>query len=609
VGVERNVGTMSIDALKDILQRHWGFKDFLPLQDEAAQSVLEGRDSVVVLPTGGGKSLCFQAPSMVMEGLAVVVSPLISLMKDQVDSLKESGVTAGCVNSSMSAAERRAVHELIIARKLKLLYVAPERLLADRFIDYLKRARVSFFAVDEAHCISSWGHDFRPEYRGLSALKKEFPKTAVHAYTATATEQVRADIAAQLKLSDPVFHVGSFDRPNLMYRMVRRTDEIGQVCEVLERHRNESGIIYCIRRKDVDFLAERLVEKGYSVRPYHAGLPDEERKRNQEAFINEDAEIIVATIAFGMGIDKSNVRFVIHAAMPKSLEHYQQESGRAGRDGLEAECVLLFSYEDYRMWEYIIEKSETVAREASIKKLGEIHAFCEGAECRHKAISRYFGQELERANCAACDICLKFLKEVDDPLILAQKILSCVIRLKENFGAHYTAQVLRGSRDKKILNRRHDELSTYGLLSEFDIRTVRGWIEQLISQGCLQRSGEYKTLSLTDEGRQVIRGRETPHLLEPVKKKERKRIRSGFDLDSWEGVDRDLFERLRELRLKISKDKGVPPYVVFSDASLRDIARRKPVTREGFLTVHGVGQTKSAQYGEAFMGIVREVCG
>lgn len=597
-------GVKVIDRIEEILKRYWGYESFLPLQREAMACGLRGRDSLVVLPTGGGKSLCYQVPAVRLEGMAIVVSPLISLMKDQVDALVDSGVAADYLNSSQAASEQDDVVARVRNGEVKVLYVSPERLMMEGFLRFVGQQNVSFVAVDEAHCVSMWGHDFRPEYRQLGRLKQILPGIAIHAYTATATGHVRDDIVKQLRLSDPKILVGSFDRPNLIYSVERRIDLVRQVCDVLDRHKNESSIVYCIRRADVDNLAERLRSAGHRVAPYHAGLSDEERKRAQEAFIREDIDIIVATVAFGMGIDKSNVRTVIHAGMPKSLEHYQQESGRAGRDGLEAECVLLHGSGDYGIWKYIIEQSESAqARDIGLAKLGDMSAYASGVTCRHRALLRYFGQDLEVEGCKACDVCFGDLELADDALVGSQKILSCVYRLEERFGADYTAGVLTGSREQRILDSRHDELSTYGLLSGQAKRLVRDWIEQLVGQGYLEKRGEYNVLKITDRGWRAIRGEETPRLLKPAERREKRAVP-----DSWDGVDRGLFDALRVLRREVAREKHVPAYIIFSDAALRDMARRRPSTVEMFLDVSGVGQTKARQYGERFVVAIDHYC-
>jgi len=593
-------------SLRESLRKYWGFDSLLPLQAEAMGCVLEGRDSVVVLPTGGGKSLCFQAPATCLDGLAVVVSPLIALMKDQVDSLRNCGVPAAFANSTLSAGERRRVAEEIRAGRLRLLYLAPERLLTDGTLEFLKTARVSLVAIDEAHCISAWGHDFRPEYRGLGVLKEVFPHVGIHAYTATASDKVRQDIAEQLQLAGPEILVGSFDRPNLIYKVQRRADRLKQIRQVLDRHPRESGIIYCIARKDVDQTSAALAELGYRVLPYHAGMTDDDRRRNQEAFLEEEVDTIVATVAFGMGIDKSNVRYVIHAGMPKSLEHYQQESGRAGRDHLEAECCLFHSGQDYGIWKNIIQESEPAAREGALRSLSAMMDFCTGVQCRHRAIVEYFEQRLEKASCEACDVCLGQLDLVDDPLTVGQKILSCVLRLRERFGGDYTAKVLHGSQEQRILGQGHNQLSTWGLLADEGLRTVRDWIEQLVSQDFLEKVGEYNVLHVTPEGRRLLKGEVTPRLLRPAKPA--KAAKAQAVADSWEGVDRGLFDELRRLRHETAAAQNVPAYIVFGDASLRDMARRRPSTPEGFRNVRGVGEKKLADYGQAFVDRIVAYC-
>lgn len=599
-------GTMA--SLKHVLQKYWGYDSFRPLQAEAMRAILENRDSVVVLPTGGGKSICFQAPAVAMPGLAVVVSPLISLMKDQVDTLTECGIAAACVNSSMSNAERLKVANSVRSGELKLLYVAPERLCTEKMLDFLEGTTVSFFAIDEAHCISAWGHDFRPEYRMLQQLRSRFPAVGVHAYTATATEHVRSDIAEQLGLRNPEWLVGSFDRPNLVYRVVRKNDILKQVRSVIDAHPDEAGVIYCISRREVDELAGSLADAGYKARPYHAGLSDVDRTRHQDAFLKEETNIIVATVAFGMGIDKSNVRYVIHTGAPKSLEHYQQETGRAGRDGLEAECWLFWTSANFITWRRMQEELPDEARKTAYESLNGIERFCTGIVCRHKALVNHFNQTYESANCRACDVCLDQLELVADPLVTAQKILSCVVRLKESYGADYVAQVLVGSRDARILGNGHDELSTYGLLKDVRKEAVRDWIEQLGSQGFLQRIGEYNTLKVTDDGWKVLKSEATPRLLVPSRKAAKGESRSKVDAASWEGVDRQLFEVLRNLRRIVAEGHGVAPFIVFADTTLRDLARRRPTSLEAFRQAHGVGDKKTADYGAVFTDAIRGYC-
>jgi ATP-dependent DNA helicase RecQ len=566
-------------------------------------SVCAGRDSIVVLPTGGGKSLCFQAPALILPGLTLVVSPLLSLMKDQVDSLLENGIPAARIDSTLSQAEKVDVYNRLRARGLKLLYVSPERLMMEGFLNFLAAGGISSVAIDEAHCVSMWGHDFRPEYRQLRILREALPGVPIGAYTATATAHVRHDIEEQLNLDHPATFVGNFDRANLQYRVRRRTNPTKQISDVLERHRGESGIIYCIRRADVDAMTCELAKRGYRVGSYHAGLSDEERKKSQNAFIEEEIDLIVATVAFGMGIDKSNVRFVIHAGMPKSLEHYQQESGRAGRDGLEAECFLFYSGSDYLTWKRILEGSEPQAYDIAAAKLGQMYHYCSGVACRHKAILHYFGQDLAQENCRSCDICLGEIEGVPDALIVAQKILSSVIRQGERYGADYTSGVLVGSKEDRILLNHHDELSTYGILGKETKSAVRDWVEQLIEQECMERVGEYGVLRLTEKGRLVLKGKEQPLLLEAAKKKAPAKPPAAKD--SWEGVDRGLFEELRILRRRLAQERGMPAYIVFGDAALRDMARKRPTTPADFLRVSGVGEKKLEQYGEAMLAVIR----
>ena len=592
------------EQLRFHLQKWWGYGHFRQLQLESMQLVMERRDSLTVLPTGGGKSLCYQVPAMARDGLAIVVSPLISLMKDQVDSLTNNGVPAAFINSAQTADEKRQVARQIRRGDLKLLYISPERLLQPFTLDFLRGVQLSFVAIDEAHCISQWGHDFRPEYRQLSTLRQEFPGISVHGYTATATEQVRADIVSQMGLERAEVLVGSFDRPNLLYRVERRVDVIPQIRQILDRHKRESGIVYCISRKKVESISQALNKLGFRTLPYHAGLSDKERRLSQEAFIEEKVQIIVATVAFGMGIDKSNVRFVIHAEMPKSLEHYQQESGRAGRDGLHAECTMLYSSGDAETWKYLMhDVTDESVRTFAERSLRSMQRYCSSMHCRHQMLVEHFGQTLQQDRCGACDVCLQEMTETPDAMVVSQKILSCVIRLGEKFGAAYTAQVLRGSKVKRILENRHEQLSTWGLMKGVSETQVRHWIDQLISLGHLRQAGEYQCLQVTPTGRQVLRGELTPELL---------CIRTSETIeqadDSWAGVERGLFEELRALRTRLASQRGVPPYIIFSDATLRALARHRPVSAVTLQQVPGIGAKKLQELGNTVLEEIRRWC-
>jgi len=598
--------------LLDVISKHWGYDSFRPLQEEAMIASLEGRDSLVVMPTGGGKSLCYQVPALFKDHPTIVISPLISLMKDQVDGLIACGVQAAQINSSLSSFDHRATEHDLLEGDLKLLFVSPERLAMPSFRELLRRAGAKTFAIDEAHCISHWGHDFRPEYRQLKNLRDEFPDASIHAYTATATAQVRRDIAEQLALRDPLRLVGDFDRPNLTYRILPRREEWKQVVEVVDRHKNEAGIVYCTRRRDVDDLTAKLRKSGYDAVGYHAGMSQEERRAAQEAFASEKTDLVIATVAFGMGIDRSNVRFILHTGMPKSIEHYQQETGRAGRDGLEAECVLLYSGADVVLWKSMVERGnddgppdpEYVS--TAIKHLVDIDRYCSGTACRHRALVEYFGQRYERESCGACDICLGETEDVPDALTVAQKILSCVYRVGQSWGIGHVISVLRGEKTEKIRERSHDSLSTYALLKGCSRNEVRDWIWQLVGQGYLEQSnGEYPVLRLTPEARNVLRGDAEVRLRQPIApaKKERSR-RSMIPVESWQGVDRSLFDALRSWRRSEAQERNVPPYVIFNDRTLREIARVRPSTLVELRDVYGIGDAKLETFGRALLDVL-----
>ena len=598
-------------TLLEILEKYWGYSSFRPLQLEAMEAVMAGRDSLLVLPTGGGKSLCFQAPAIARDGLAIVVSPLISLMKDQVDTLVGNGVSAAYYNSGMSSEARAEVTRGIRDGRYRMLYVAPERLVGDGgegFLKLLESKPVSFIAVDEAHCISQWGHDFRTEYRQLARLRDRWPSVSMHAYTATATARVRRDIIDQLGLRDAAEMVGSFDRPNLVYRVLARATLKAQILDVLERHRGQAGIIYCTSRKEVDSLSQWLNDTGWRSRPYHAGLPDDQRSRNQDAFLNEEVDLVVATVAFGMGIDRSDVRFVIHSGAPQSLEHYQQESGRAGRDGLEAECVLIASGADFLKWRVMLEKNGEMS-DARRALLRDMERYAASVGCRHKRLVGYFGEQFTKDDCGACDYCLGELETIADAVTVARKVLSCVARVGQRFGAAHVGNVLRGSDSEQVRSRGHHQLSVFGLMKDATIDELRGYIDQLLAHGLLQQGGdEYPILQLTSDGLALLKdvGAQPDLSLARQKRPEKGRLpkRARVETEGWEGVDRDLFERLRAMRLQVARKRGVPPYVIFHDTTLREIARTKPGTVEALRHVKGVGDRKAADLGELILSII-----
>jgi ATP-dependent DNA helicase RecQ len=564
------------------------------------------------MPTGGGKSLCYQIPPLLSESTDVVISPLVALMKDQVDSLDSIGYPAAALYSGIDDAERSRIREKLLAGHLRLLFVAPERLLNSGLLDLLSRVDVRRFAIDEAHCISHWGHDFRPEYRQLSMLRERFPSASFHAFTATATPRVREDIASQLSLHNPEIVVGCFDRPNLVYRVIQRTDRIKQTLQILGRHPKEAAIVYCISRKETERLATHLAAEGILARPYHAGLEAQERHRTQEAFAQDRVDVVVATVAFGMGIDRSNVRLVLHTALPKSLEAYQQETGRAGRDGLAAECVLLYSSADVFSWESLVRKSAEESdlnvdeAEALIKsQLEHLHTmrrYAQTARCRHATLSEYFGQTYPNDSCGACDVCLGETENMADSTIVAQKILSCVARVEERFGVRHVAEVLRGAKTEGVSRHGHDQLSTFGLLDSLDQRTCENLVHQLLDQGFLSRSpGDRPVVMLNGASWTVLRGDRSVVLLEP---KVRSTKKSTIDNDDWQGVDRDLFEKLRQWRRNIAEIRGKPAWTILDDRALRLIAKDMPTSPAALLRIKGIGEKRLAEFGESLLDLV-----
>jgi len=603
------------DGFFSMLREIWGFDSLRPSQHAAIGSILEGRDTLVVMPTGGGKSLCYQAPAIFRGGLTIVVSPLIALMKDQVDSLKQVGVNAIRIDSTLHAAEKREAAQQLRGGQVRMLFVSPERLANQDFVRFLDGNDVHTIAIDEAHCVSQWGHDFRPEYRQLSSLRTSFPKAAMHGFTATATEKVRLDIIDQLGLRAPRVLVSSFDRPNLTYRVLPQLDLQDQIREVCERHRGSGGIVYCLRRKDVESVTEYLQRKGFSAVGYHAGMSHEERKLAQEAFLTEAVDVAVATVAFGMGIDRSNVRFVVHASIPKSIEHYQQETGRAGRDGLPAECVLFHSAGDAITLKKITEASliEAGAREeiiiASRNQIEEMSRYCRTPVCRHRALVEYFGQSYADDSCGACDICLGDTDDVPDAKIVAQKILSCVFRVQERFGVNYVVEILLGAKTQIVLQRGHDKLSTYGLLKEVSKAQLRDWVYQLIGQGSLELEGtEYPILKLNANSKAILFGDAQPRLIRTVAATASKERKQATPSDALAHADKSLFEKLKGVRRKLASEQNVPPFIIFSDNVLLEMSAQRPSTLEGMLNVSGIGNVKLDAYGRTFLEAILEHC-
>ncbi len=583
----------------ETLTRIFGYKDFRPYQQEIIENLIDGRDLFVLMPTGGGKSLCYQIPALHLPGVAIVVSPLISLMKDQVDALTANGIRAACYNSSLTEAEARRTLARLHDNSLDLLYVAPERLMNDSFIERLKNIAIALFAIDEAHCVSQWGHDFRPEYRQLGRLRGLLPGPPIIALTATAEPHTREDILKGLGLNSAKTFVSGFDRPNIRYTVVDKAKPASQLRDFLAAHRGESGIVYALSRKRVEAITSDLNKGGISAAAYHAGLSDSERQEAQDAFQHDDIQVVVATVAFGMGIDKSNVRFVVHYDMPKNIESYYQETGRAGRDGLSAEALLLFGYGDIAIARGLIEKGYNQERKRiELHKLNSMVAFGESQSCRRHILLGYFGDKTGET-CGNCDICLNPPNqiEVTDE---ARKALSCVYRVGQRFGMGHVIEVLRGSKNQRLLKLGHDRLSTYGIGADHPRDFWSSLLRHLINKGFLHQDiANYSILTLTEAAGPLLRGEQSLTMPEPrirtSAKKEKAKPLGNLD------YDQGLFEKLRELRKEISTEQGVPPFVIFSDATLAEMAAVLPQDDDGMLAITGVGKHKLERYGTRFL--------
>lgn len=588
--------------IQETLKTHFGYDTFRPLQEEIVRHVLAKKDALVIMPTGGGKSLCYQLPALQMAGLTLVISPLIALMKDQVDALQANGIAAELINSSLTSEEIKQIQNRLTQKQIKILYVAPERLAMPDFRHFLGTLSIDLIAIDEAHCISEWGHDFRPDYRNLRSLRQDFAHTPIIALTATATFQVRKDIIEQLHLGEAKTFLSSFNRDNLIYRIKPKKGMTSQLVEMLKPYERESAIVYCFSRKSTEELAMVLRGEGFKALPYHAGLLAEERKKNQEKFIRDEASVMVATIAFGMGIDKPNVRLVVHADMPRSVESYYQETGRAGRDGLKSECVLFYSYGDKMKHDFFIRQMESAEQQkAATEKLQNVLEYAELQTCRRSYLLKYFGEETAQQICGGCDNCLTPLEEFDSTEI-GYKILSTVIRTGERFGAQHIADVMRGKPTVKVLSRGHEKLSVFGIAQERETPEIQGIIRLLEAKKLLvKNSGEYPTLMVSEDGRRVLRQREKIVLAKP------KNIEVPLKTPTSDVSDyhQALFEQLRALRKSLADQKHVPPFVIFGDVSLREMSCYLPQNHESFSRITGVGSVKLAEYGDAFLSVIQ----
>ncbi len=592
-----------LNQAKTILEQTFGYRQFRPLQQEIIANVLKKNDTLVIMPTGGGKSLCYQIPALIFGGMTLVVSPLISLMKDQVEQLVALGVDAVFLNSSLSFEDYQRNVARIRRNKIKLLYLAPESLLSGKILTLLSSLKIDCITIDEAHCISEWGHDFRPEYRRLITVRGKFPEAVCIALTATATPRVQEDIKANLKLDNSNQFIASFNRENLFLQIVPKDNPLLQTIEFLAQRPKQSGIIYCFSRRQVDELTDALAEEGFSVKPYHAGMTDRERKRSQELFIKDDVQIIVATIAFGMGINKPNVRFVIHFDLPKNIESYYQQIGRAGRDGLPAHCLLLFSYGDIQKIKYFIDQKEEKEQRIAQMHLSALVSFAETIVCRRKPLLNYFGERYTIDNCRMCDNCLAGKKPLQNITIAAQKFLSCVVRTGELFGAHHIIDVLRGSQGQKVLKFQHQNLSTYGIGKEFSKRQWLHLSRQFIQNGFLEQDTKTGSLRISEKAKSVLQSGEKVfgHLVEE-KADFRKTPKSEQE------YDHSLFDLLRKKRKEMADSANLPPYVIFPDKALIEISVYYPQSEENFLQIYGVGRAKFSKYGGEFLTLIREYC-
>jgi ATP-dependent DNA helicase RecQ len=600
---------MNINRAKEILKHQFGYDSFRMNQEQAIETVLQKKDCIVLMPTGGGKSLCYQIPALMLDGLTVVISPLIALMKDQVDALRNNGVEAAFLNSTQTAQEQTTVFRDVRSGKLKLLYVAPERLLqsGDQFIDFLKSVKVSLFAIDEAHCISSWGHDFRPEYMQLAKLKIHFAGVPLIALTATADRLVRKDIIERLNVRDAAQFVSSFNRPNIFYAVEPKRNSFARLLDYLNSRRDESGIVYCLSRSSADSLAADLRDEGFSALAYHAGLNKEMRDRHQELFLKDEAKIIVATIAFGMGIDKSNVRFVVHMDLPKNIESYYQETGRAGRDGLQSEALLFFSWGDVNKLKGFAEVEGNRAQtEIMLKKLNTMGAFGDLKTCRRKFLLNYFSEDLAE-NCGHCDNCNTEFERFDGTII-AQKALSAVYRTGQRFGLSYLIDFLRGSQAKTIRDE-HKNLKTYGVGADVSKNNWFDYFKDLIAQGYLaQTEGQYPTIVLTEKSEAVLKGNVQVELFKVTIKEDKENKKASLVSEVSHPYIRDLFDDLKQIRTAFAKSENVPPYVVFSDATLVEFATYLPQNDSEMRKISGVGELKLQKYGADFLQKIKRYC-